>query len=138
MPPLYWKTSFQQKKKFCYIISIQKKFFSKNVGFKTIKEQTVDELIKIYKKVPQPTVSRPRIEVKLKELIDSYNNAKKYSNGSQKIKSFTDKIEELFDISACKCEMVEKFATGKMVCSCNSENKILKLEYTWVFNHVET
>ena len=111
-----------------------KEIFSKNVGFKTIKEQTVDELIKIYKKVPQPTVSRPRIEVKLKELIDSYNNAKKYSNGSQKIKSFTDKIEELFDISACKCEMVEKFSKGKMVCSCHSDSKILEQEYKFIYD----
>ena len=111
-----------------------KENFPQNKEFNQLKGPIVETMLKIYRKVPQATISQKRIEIKLKELIGEYNGVKKLLQNSVKVQSFIEKSSELFDISACKCKMEAKFAHGKMICSCPSENKILEHEYNFIWD----
>ena len=83
--------------------------------FNIVKKKSIDKLISIYGKVPQTTVTEKTIETKLKNLHEEYMTAKKHPNNT-KAKKFIEKSTKLFDISACKCPMQEKFSKGFMVC----------------------
>ena len=103
-----------------------------NIEYNDIKNLTVDVLLKIYNKVPQPTITVKRTEDKLKNLIREYSDAKVLSPNGNKVQTFLKKINSIFDISACKCPMIEIFTQGKMTCKCQVENRILEEEYRFI------
>ena len=101
--------------------------FSKTVPnqtFNEVKDGTVNLMISLYGKVPQPIVSRDAIEKKLKKLLADYDGAKKGAETSKKAVAFKEQLSSLFDISMCKCEMVATFSKGMMLCSCEPANRI--------------
>ena len=101
--------------------------------FNIVKKKSIDKLISIYGKVPQTTVTEKTIETKLKNLHEEYMTAKKHPNNT-KAKKFIEKSTKLFDISACKCPMQEKFSKGFIVCKCPPVNKIHEKEYNFMLD----
>ena len=99
--------------------------------FNHVKDLTINKIVTVYKKVPQATVTVTRIETRLKDLHNKFVTFKKHPNSKKAIK-FTEKLDTLFDISACKCPMKDVFSKGFMVCACVPENKIHEGEFKFI------
>ena len=71
-----------------------------NVSFNTLKDDSINRVVAIYNKVPQPIITRKRVEEKLKTLLLKFREAKKGKLESPKAIAFCCTLDELFDISA--------------------------------------
>ena len=63
------------------------------------------------------------ISIKTKNLLKSYEEAKKKLDGPKATK-FVDNLDNLFDISRCKCPMIPVFQRNVMNCKCPHEDRI--------------
>ena len=103
-----------------------------NTSFNDCKLETVRKLIELYNKVPCVTISRKHAENKLFRLVKNYKAVKKLSANNLKTEKFKQKLGALFDISACTCKMIPKFAKGVMLCSCPFPVRIHEKEYEFL------
>ena len=71
-----------------------------NVSFNTLKYDNINRVLAIYNKVPQPIITRKRVEEKLKTLLLKFREAKKGKLDNPKAIAFCCTLDELFDISA--------------------------------------
>ena len=94
-----------------------------NPSFNDLKMDTISCLKDIYGMVPQPIMLDKNISNKIKNLLKSYEEAKKKLNGP-KAKKFADNLDNLFDVSHCKCPMIPVFQRNIMTCKCPHEYHI--------------
>ena len=108
---------------------------------KTNKDPSVSEIVKhvveklkiVWKMASIPIVSDQRIEAMLKTYHGKYRNILRPLKGrsnsnsySEKVKAFKSEAQrKLFDIAACKCDLLLK-------CSCPKEKKIPKSEHAFI------
>ena len=59
-----------------------------NTSFNCLKDQTINRILEVYRKVPQATMNKQNIETKLKNLLADYTKAKKLSPGSKFLQNF--------------------------------------------------
>lgn len=92
-----------------------------------------DKILSLWQKASIPTVTRKRVSQLIKTHHDKYLKLLRYpevkKNDSYKIRVQEFQIENtrLFDISACKCEILEQ-------CSCDKEKKVPKNEWGFLLD----
>lgn len=118
----------------------------KNISFSLIAENVAFQIEAIYAKASIPIVSHTRVVQMIRSYHDSYYNLRKSYNRDHKKDSFQKKVEKfvteskskLFDIAACKCQMIYTCQCGKkttscdcpiiMECKCDKQKKIPIIE----------
>ena len=105
-----------------------------NASFNETKGGVISLLVDLFGKVPQPIVCTATIEKKLKRLLKDYEEAKKGAETSKKAVAFKKELPKLFDISLCRCVMINTFFKGEMLCACPLENRINEKEYDFVYD----
>lgn len=118
----------------------------KKNSFSTIAEHVACQIEAIYAKASIPIVSHTRVVQMIKSYHDAYYGLRKSYKRDNKKDLFQEKIVKfvseakikLFDIAACKCQMVYTCQCGKkasscdcpviMECSCDKDKKIPIIE----------
>lgn len=113
------------------------KFLKKIPHYKDLKDQLLRDVVGVWNKACLPVLSKQRIEAKLKELIEKYNAARKkeMKRGGSEVNE--EWLQNLFDISACKCSIPENPVVRykKLLCSCELENRIPEKEIAFLKDH---
>ena len=96
------------------------KYLHKRPEFNVCKDVVVDKIEAIWEKSSLPTIGRKSMETKLRNVLKKYAVMKARRTESNELQ-----FENLFDVSACKCnhvEIVEKY--GKVCCKCPRQSQI--------------
>ena len=104
----------------------------RNMRFNDLKDAMVNEITSLYRKVPQAMMELRNVELKLKNYLEDYEEAKKRPTGNKAL-AFQQTLNRLFDISACKCEPIQpSFFNGELICPCLPEHCVLETEYPFM------
>ena len=89
-------------------------YLRKRPEFNLCKDEVVDEIDVIWEKSSLPTIGRKSMETKLRNVLNKYAVMKARRTESDKLQ-----FENLFDVSACKCNHVEIMVKyGKVYSKC--------------------
>lgn len=82
--------------------------------FKEFTSDVADKIIEIWTKLPIEIIKRKSILNKLNRFIDCYRNKTKHNKRSMRFYNFVVSLEEIFDISQCKCNIqIAECSCGK-------------------------
>ena len=108
-------------------------FLYKLPSFSDLRNEVVKDVMQIWQVASLPTVGFKRIQTKLKELIAKFEGAKKRATSGGKSGASEDRLDKLFDICSCKCEIDSvKIFNGKLQCECLWKNRIPKEEISFL------
>jgi len=111
--------------------------FQKKVpNFTDVKSLLLEDIIGIWKRASLPIVGRNRVETKIKVLIEKWNLCKKKARKSKYSNLHEEWMDQLFDISKCKCsiDLDSRVVKGKVLCSCPFENRIPAVELQFLLD----
>ena len=112
------------------------KFISKAPTFQDVTYDVAADATNLWTKTSLPTLSKSRILVKLRDIVQKFNatGTKKRSSKSGKKNLREDWISELFDISPCKCNANPSvlFWNGKYTCKCPFQQRIPEKEFEFL------
>ena len=100
-------------------------------GYKDVKDVVVTDVRKLWKKASLPVIEPKSTQNKLKQLIDQFHAAKKRAKTAKRaVATVEDWLEKLFDISKCRCDIVDDFpvSSGKLLCKCHFDHRIPEKE----------
>ena len=109
------------------------KFFKKLPYFNDLKDDTVNDVIKLWKTgktAGLPVISSIRIQTKLKNIISKFEAVKKRAKTKKSGEVGEEWMNDLFDICKCKCKITEnpRAFNVKLACNCPWEDRILEIE----------
>ena len=127
-----------------FALEKQLKDMSKIVTTKELLDGVYDEIIVIYKKVNSnlPLISEKRGKENLNTLHDKYKKLIRSGTSSQKFKEFQSKLDSIFDLIACKCDINTCEAVScdgcengaHITCKCTKDKKIPLKELSFVLD----
>ena len=110
------------------------KFSSKTPSFSDLKDSVVNDVIAVWSKASLPTVSRQRVVGQSRNLISKFEAARKRAKRRKSSEVSEEWLQNLFDISKCKCPIEEspKIRSNKLLCSCDFKDRIPEKEITFI------
>ena len=96
------------------------KYLHERPKFNVCKNEVVDKTEAVWEKSSLPTIGRKSMETKLRNVFEKYVVMRARRTGSGKLQ-----FENLFDVSACKCNHIEIVKSGKLCCKCPRQSQIL-------------
>lgn len=90
-----------------------KKYLS--TSYTTYTPFVVNKIIEIWEKLPIPIINRKSVFNKLNKFVTTYKDESKRKNRTSFLE-FTEKMTDLFDISKCRCNIIDS------TCSCKNES----------------
>ena len=97
------------------------KFLNKTPNFADIRDSLVNDIAVVWNKASLPILTKQRIAHKLKNLISQFEAARKRAKRKKLNEVNEEWLQNLFDISKCKCMIDEhlKVCNKKLLCSCD-------------------
>ena len=112
------------------------KFLKKLPYFNDLKDDTVNDVIKIWKTARLPVISSIRIQTKLENIISKFEAAKKRAKTNKSGEVNEEWMNDLFHICKCKCKITEnkRAFNGKLACDCPWKDRILEIEWPFLID----
>ena len=108
------------------------KYLHKRPKFNVCKDEVVDKTEAVWEKSSLPTIGRKSMKTKLRNVFKKYALMRARRTGSGKLQ-----FENLFHVSACKCNHVETVKSGKLCCKCLCQSQILVQGKMCLYEHSE-
>ena len=106
------------------------KFLNKTPNFADIRNSLVNDIAVVWNKASLPILTKQGIADKLKNLISQFEAARKRAKRRKLNEVNEEWLQNLFDISKCKCMIDEhpKVRNKKLLCSCDFPYRIPEKE----------
>jgi len=110
------------------------KYLNKLPAYRDVQDDLINDITGLWNKASLPIVSIQRVDAKLKDLIKQFEAARRKvkRRGGDKINESW--LNNLFDISKCKCCIPEipKVCNKRVVCGCDWLDRIPEKEFTFL------
>ena len=110
------------------------KFSSKTPSFSDLKDSLVNDVTAVWNKASLPIVTRQRVSGQCKNLVTKFQAARKRAKRRKLNEVSEEWLQNLFDISKCKCPIEEssKLRNKKLLCSCDFKDRIPEKEVAFI------
>ena len=110
---------------FCHVrqalMDTESKFSAKGSGFNDIKQVVISDVVDLWRKASLAVIEAKSAQNKLKNVIEKFLTARKRAKKFKCfINEYEDRFDKLFDLSRCRCEILETVDTyrGNLLCTC--------------------
>ena len=102
----------------------ESKFSAKGPGFNFIKQVVISDVVDSWRKASLAVIEAKSAQNKLENVNENFLTARKQAK-KFKCSINEDWFDKLFDLSRCRCEILETVGTyrGKLLCTCKFDER---------------
>ena len=107
------------------LMDTESKLSAKGPGFNDIKQVVISDVVDLWRKASLAVIEAKSAQNKLKNVIEKFLTARKQAK-KFKCSINEDWFDKLFNLSRCRCEILEIVGTyqGKLLCTCKFDDRI--------------